>query len=138
MKLLKDVRSTVKPEEVDTTSSKKYVYVRSNIREEIHGNTLEYVYDEKMYTNEEYNNKKIEDLSNKVNNVVNVDDMDIDEAKAYMVSQMGAICKETIINGVDVTLSNGTTEHFSMTTEDQSNISTQVQFIIAFGLEEAA
>lgn len=138
MKINKDVRSTVKPLEMDVTSSKNYVYIRSNIREEKDGDIVEYVYDEQILTKDEYNNKKLEEISNKVNNVINTTDLSLEEAKNYMVSKMGSICKQVIIDGVDIQLSNGNIEHFSMTTEDQSNISTQVQFIMAFDLEEAA
>lgn len=138
MKLNKDVRSTVKPVELDMTSSKNYVYIRKITKVETNNNYTEYVYDEEVYTKEEYNNKQIQDISDKVNNVVKVEDMNLDQTKAYMVSKMGEICKQTIVNGIDIKLSDGSIEHFSMTTEDQSNISTQVNLIMAFDLEEAA
>lgn len=138
MKLSKGVKSTVRPVEVDTTSSKKYVYIRSNITEDIVDGVTEYTYDEEVYTNDEYNNKQLNEINNKINNIVDTEALDLEEAKAYMVKKMGETCTKIITDGADVTLLNGTVEHFSMTTEDQSNIAAQVQFIMTFDLDEAA
>ena len=84
MKINKDVRSTVKPLEMDVTSSKNYVYIRSNIREEKDGDIVEYVYDEQILTKDEYNNKKLEEISNKVNNVINTTDLSLFEFRNYI------------------------------------------------------
>lgn len=58
--------ATVRPEAIDTTSSKYYVYERKNIRQETRqedtmgGNEpveiTEWVYDERQYTKDEYAN----------------------------------------------------------------------------------
>ena len=50
----KKSQSTVKPELVDTTSSKKVVYIRQNIVETVVDDTTYYEYDEAKLTKDEY------------------------------------------------------------------------------------
>lgn len=50
----KKSQSTVKPELVDTTSSKKVVYIRQNIVETVVEETTFYEYDEAKLTKDEY------------------------------------------------------------------------------------
>ena len=50
----KKSQSTVKPELVDTTSSKKVVYIRQNIVETVVEDTTYYEYDEAKLTKAEY------------------------------------------------------------------------------------
>ena len=50
----KKSQSTVKPELVDTTSSKKVVYIRQNIVETVVEDTTYYEYDEAKLTKSEY------------------------------------------------------------------------------------
>ena len=50
----KKSQSTVKPELVDTTSSKKVVYIRQNIVEAVVDETTFYEYDEAKLTKAEY------------------------------------------------------------------------------------
>ena len=50
----KKSQSTVKPELVDTTSSKKVVYIRQNIVETVVDETTFYEYDEAKLTKAEY------------------------------------------------------------------------------------
>ena len=50
----KKSQSTVKPELVDTTSSKKVVYIRQNIVETVVDETAFYEYDEAKLTKAEY------------------------------------------------------------------------------------
>ena len=50
----KKSQSTVKPELVDTTSSKKVVYIRQNIVETVVEDTTYYEYDEAKLTRDEY------------------------------------------------------------------------------------
>lgn len=56
----KEVRGDVRPELIDKTSSSSTVYERRNIRTETieeHGiSVTQYVYDERTYTREEYEN----------------------------------------------------------------------------------
>lgn len=50
----KKSRSSVKPELIDTTSSKKVVYIRQNVIEVQRDNTTFYEYDEAKLTKAEY------------------------------------------------------------------------------------
>ena len=50
----KKSQSSVKPELIDTTSSKKVVYIRQNIVETVVDNTTYYEYDEAKLTKAEY------------------------------------------------------------------------------------
>ena len=50
----KKSQSTVKPELIDTTSSKKVVYIRQNIVETVVDETTFYEYDEAKLTKDEY------------------------------------------------------------------------------------
>lgn len=47
---------------------------------------------------------------------------DLDEVKADKLKEISDICEQTIYNGIDVTLSDGNTKHFSLKTEDQINL----------------
>ena len=46
----------------------------------------------------------------------------LDEVKAEKINIFSNICKESIVNGVDVQIDKNTIEHFSYTDEDQTNI----------------
>ena len=46
----------------------------------------------------------------------------IDEVKADKLKEISDICEQTIYKGIDVTLSEGNTKHFSLKTEDQINL----------------
>ena len=46
----------------------------------------------------------------------------IDEVKANKLKEISDICEQTIYKGIDVTLSDGATKHFSLKIEDQINI----------------
>lgn len=59
---------------------------------------------------------------------------DIPALRANKVSEMSAACNATIIAGVDVTLSDGQTSHFSLALEDQLNL-LSLQGILAAGAE---
>lgn len=62
-------------------------------------------------------------LMQQINPSVNLDSMIIDERQEYEVSKVRKAVQEDIFGGVDVELSDGNTEHFDLTLEDQSNIS---------------
>lgn len=54
---------------------------------------------------------------------VNEDDvMTLEFVKEQKIAQMSKICHETIVNGVDVVLSDGESHHFSLEVEDQIKI----------------
>ncbi len=46
----------------------------------------------------------------------------LEEVKADKILEISAVCQEKIFNGVDVTLANGETKHFSLKIEDQLNL----------------
>jgi len=46
----------------------------------------------------------------------------IETIRERKLTSLSADCQDTIVNGVDVTLTDGTTEHFSLTATDQTNI----------------
>ena len=48
----------------------------------------------------------------------------LDKAKELKIKECDRTCSETITNGCDVKLADGTTEHFALTAEDQINIAT--------------
>lgn len=79
--------STIRPNEVDTTSSKKVVYLRKNIVEkqretEIDGDTQTYYeYEEAKLTKEEYE-KYLQSL-----NLINIQQLDAD--LNYIAAMMG-------------------------------------------------
>lgn len=51
--------------------------------------------------------------------------------KQRKIDEMNNVCGQTITNGCDVELSDGTTEHFALTAEDQINIATAEKAIQA-------
>lgn len=53
---------------------------------------------------------------------INADYLQIESVRAAKRSEISRICNETIFAGVDVTLSDGSVKHFSMTDEDQLNL----------------
>lgn len=68
--------------------------------------------------------KQVEALSEKVNAVVPVkkDPETLDEWKSEKKKEVSSACEDVIYNGVNVTLSDGSTEHFSLTEHDQLNL----------------
>lgn len=58
-----------------------------------------------------------------VENVI-VEEPTIDFVRASKISELKHCCNKTIINGVDIKLSDGETRHFSMSLEDQINLLT--------------
>lgn len=53
---------------------------------------------------------------------INADYLQINAVRAAKRSEISQICNATICAGVDVTLSDGSVEHFAMTDEDQLNL----------------
>lgn len=54
--------------------------------------------------------------------------------KSSTISKMSAACNATIISGIDVTLSDGNTYHYSLTIEDQINLM-NLQSMVVSGAE---
>lgn len=62
------------------------------------------------------------------------DDGSIEMVRENVINQMSAACNAAIVGGVDVTLSDGQTYHFSLNLEDQLNL-LSLQGMIANGAE---
>lgn len=64
---------------------------------------------------------QVQKLEEKINPVVNPDEMDLEEYKTYIHDQVSQSAQADIFNGQDIVLSDGSTGHFTFTLEDQSN-----------------
>lgn len=73
-------------------------------------------------------------LNQQVNPTYDIDAMELDELKQYKISVLSKTCEDTIYAGVDVILSNMETKHFSLTANDQSNL-TVINGFLASGIE---
>lgn len=58
----------------------------------------------------------------------------IEKLKSDKISEMSRICNQTIENGFDLQMTDGTTEHFSLTIQDQLNLTT-LSAMIQSGLQ---
>ena len=58
----------------------------------------------------------------------------LDLTQEDVISAMSSACNAAIVGGVDVTLGDGTTSHYSLTTEDQINLMS-LQSMVAAGAE---
>ena len=67
--------------------------------------------------------EQVKQLKQKIDPVVNLDAMIIEERRKYEIEKIRKAVQEDIFNGIDVDLSNGNTEHFDLTLEDQANLS---------------
>lgn len=67
--------------------------------------------------------EQVRRLTQQVNPTINLDFMIIDERQEYEIDKVHKAVQQDIFNGIDVILSDGTVEHFELTLEDQSNIS---------------
>lgn len=54
----------------------------------------------------------------------------IEEVRAQCLASISESCRQTIIGGVDVTLSDGTIEHFSLEETDQINLTTAYNAVL--------
>lgn len=94
------------------------------------------IYNENVYSDEENDvcpelavtltKKNIVDqvkaLEKQINPVVDFDTLDLAQTKAVIKQQLNDSCQKTIYKGIDVTLASGEVQHFSLTSEDQTNI----------------
>lgn len=133
-----DVQSTKKPISIDMESSKVNVFINYNISEHDGELGTYYTYDQDVYTKEEYYLDRFTDLDNRLEGYVDIDSLDLDGAKAYMLNIVGEGCMSTIYEGIDVTLLNGEVEHFSLTPTDQLNIQSQLGALMTFGIKSVA
>lgn len=128
--------SSVKPDLLDTTSSRTSVYIRKDVKkttqpaDESIGSEecTMYVYQECILSKEEYENYKLE---LQMENTIDLELCTLDELKTYWKEKVNKQCEEAIYTGVDVETTQGT-EHFSLTTTDQLNI-TGILFNFSIG-----
>lgn len=65
--------------------------------------------------------RQVEDLSNKVNNVVDIESMTVDEYRDYVLQNISNDCQQDIFDGQDIEISTGT-GRFTFTMQDQQNL----------------
>lgn len=63
------------------------------------------------------------DNDNKLVDVTSTSDTYIDFVKNEKVAELDNVCTQTIYDGIDITLSDNTVEHFTLTERDQLNLS---------------
>lgn len=67
--------------------------------------------------------EKVRELDEKVNSVVDVDAMGLEEYRAYKIAQLSDECSNEIFKGLDIETTKGT-KHFTYTYDDQFNVKT--------------
>lgn len=86
--------------------------------------------DYKKYVNGEY----IDMTDEEIKQLEEAAYVPIEKLKSDKISEMSTICNQTIENGFDLQMTDGTTEHFSLTTQDQLNLTT-LSAMIQSGLQ---
>lgn len=69
-------------------------------------------------------------LEAQLNPTIDYASMNLEEAKDAIKTELNTACQKAIYDGIDVTLSDGTIEHFSLTQNDQANISSLASLIL--------
>jgi hypothetical protein len=78
--------------------------------------------------------EQVDSLESQVNPApVNFNAMTIDEVRTYQINVVNTECESIISEGIDVETNNGV-EHFSLTSEDQSNITNLYYRALLFGV----
>lgn len=73
---------------------------------------------------------KILALENQINPVIDFDSLTLNESKNVIKNQINEDCQNAIYSGIDVQLTSGDYEHFSLTQNDQANISSLASLIL--------
>lgn len=73
---------------------------------------------------------KILALENQINPVIDFDSLSLSETKNVIKNQINVDCQNTIYSGIDLQLTSGEYEHFSLTQNDQANISSLASLIL--------
>lgn len=146
MKIYTDVKSKIRPLEIDIESSNTAVYENSNIRIEninvglapVNGRMTEvyqnmYIYDCRKYTREEWIFKMLQRL-----NAVFIDptidpNSTMDTIVEYKTTIMKNHYNKKINAGIDIEL-NGVVEHYSLSPQDQINIDNTEYKVILLGM----
>ena len=66
--------------------------------------------------------EQVDRLDKKVNNVIDVDSMSLEEYRSYILEQISKACETDIYEGLVIELSNGNSERFSFNAQDQQDL----------------
>ena len=75
--------------------------------------------------------ERVNRIDEQLNPVIDTEKMDLDEAKEYVIKQIGKKCREEIYAGEDVTLPNGDVQKFSYSADDQANLGNAITLAFA-------
>lgn len=75
--------------------------------------------------------EQVKRLDAQINPVIDYENMSLDEYKNLKIKEIQSAVQADIFAGKDVVLSNGNTEHFAFTIEDQSNIANLYMTVIS-------
>lgn len=79
--------------------------------------------------------EELQKLEDKINNVIDISFMSVDEYRSYYKNNLSEICRNTIYNGTDVETEYGL-EHFTFDDNDQRNIDSSFTAAYATGLSQ--
>lgn len=77
--------------------------------------------------------EEVERINKKVNNVIDINSMTVEEYKEYLLQQFSDKGRQLIFEGTNVTLTDGTIKRFTYNLEDQSNLLNVLFTIQALG-----
>ena len=74
---------------------------------------------------------QVQRIDEQLNSIIDIEKMDLDEVKEYVIKQIGKKCREEIYDGEDVTLPNGDVQKFSYSADDQANLGNAITLAFA-------
>ena len=74
---------------------------------------------------------QVQRIDEQLNPTIDIEKMDLDEVKEYVIKQIGKKCREEICDGEDVTLPNGDVQKFSYSADDQANLGNAITLAFA-------
>ena len=74
---------------------------------------------------------QVQRIDEQLNPTIDIEKMDLDEVKEYVIKQIGKKCREEIYDGEDVTLPNGDVQKFSYSADDQANLGNAITLAFA-------
>ena len=66
--------------------------------------------------------EQVQRLDAKVNNIIDVDSMTVEDFRQYTLNQISEACQTDIFNGDHITLNDGSSPNFSYTAQDQQDL----------------
>lgn len=75
--------------------------------------------------------EQVQRIDEQLNPTIDVETMSLDEAKEYVIKQIGEKCREEIYEGEEVTLPNGEVQKFSYSADDQANLGNAITLAFA-------